>query len=150
MAVRNETAHTPQSCCLNAVVMISSFDQNPASGGIPERAAAPIRNVQNVTGIGLRSPPISLMLLVSVAWITDPAARNSRALKNACVNRWNSPGVYPATPMDSPATMYASCDTVEYARTRLMSSWTMARTAAINIVIDPITATNVSAPEEAW
>ena len=32
---------------------------------------------------------MSLMLLEWAAWITDPAPRNSNALKNACVNRWN-------------------------------------------------------------
>ena len=73
--------------------MISSFDQKPASGGIPDSAAAPMTNVQNVTGMDFRRPPISLMLLVCTAWITDPAARNSRALKKAWVNRWNRLGV---------------------------------------------------------
>jgi hypothetical protein len=40
--------------------------------------------------------------------------------------------------------MYASWDSVEYASTRLMSSWTMARIAAPSIVIAPIVPTIVS------
>ena len=88
--------------------MISSLDQKPAIGGMPDRAAAPMRKVQNVTGRGFLSPPIWLMLFVCMAWITEPAARNSNALNHACVKRWNSPGVYPSRPNESPATMYAS------------------------------------------
>ena len=93
--------------------MISSLDQNPASGGMPASAAEPMAKVTKVTGMCFRRPPISLMLFVSTAWITEPAPRNSRALKNAWVNRWNSPAVYPLSPRPSAATMYASCDTVE-------------------------------------
>src|SRR6266567_3803494 len=43
----------------------------------------------------------------------------------------------------------ASCDTVEYASTRLMSSWTMASRAAMTMVMEPITATKVSTPDGA-
>ena len=50
-------------------------------------------NVQNVVGMNFRRPPISLMLFECTAWITEPAPRNSRALKNAWVNRWNNAGV---------------------------------------------------------
>ena len=85
--------------------MISSFDQKPANGGMPESAAAPITKVQNVTGIDFRRPPISLMLLEWTLWITEPAPRNSSALKNAWVKSWNNPGVKPAVPIESPATM---------------------------------------------
>ena len=69
--------------------MISSFEKNPENGGTPASAAEPIRKVQKVTLMSFRSPPISLMLFECTAWITDPAPRNSNALKNAWVNRWN-------------------------------------------------------------
>ena len=70
--------------------MISSFEKNPDSGGTPARASAPIMNVTYVTRMGLRRPPMSFMSFECTAWITEPAPRNSRALKNACVNRWNT------------------------------------------------------------
>ena len=37
---------------------ISSFEKNPASGGMPAIASAAISIVRNVTGSGLRSPPM--------------------------------------------------------------------------------------------
>src|SRR5918996_4812749 len=128
--------------------MISSFDQNPAKGGMPARAREPITNVQNVRGIGFLSPPISLMLFEWTAWITEPAPRNSSALKKAWVNRWNIAAVWPAGPRPRAAIMYPSWDTVEYASTRLMSSWTSASSAAISIVVPPMKATNVRASGE--
>ena len=64
-----------------------------------------MRNVQNVIGSFFRSPPISLMLFECTAWITDPAPRNSNALKKAWVNRWKNPAVRPAGPIDMPTTM---------------------------------------------
>ena len=88
-----------------ATTRSSSFDQNPENGMIPARAKAPIAIVQKVTGIFFRRPPMSLMLFECTAWITDPAPRNSSALKNAWVNRWKNPAVYPSGPMLSPATM---------------------------------------------
>ena len=39
----------------------------------------------------LRRPPISVMSLVPTLWMTEPAHRNSSALKKAWVNRWNMP-----------------------------------------------------------
>ena len=49
---------------------------------------------------------MSLMLLECTAWITEPAPRNSSALKNACVNRWkNAGGETRPGPSDSAATM---------------------------------------------
>ena len=46
----------------------------------------------NVNGIALRKPPIlSRFCSPAIAAITEPAAMNSSALKNACVIRWNSP-----------------------------------------------------------
>ena len=81
---------------------------------------------------------MSLMLLEWTAWITDPAPRKSSALKNACVNRWKKAALRPAGPSDIDATMYASWDNVEYASTRLMSSWMSAMNAAPSIVIAPM------------
>jgi hypothetical protein len=53
---------------------------------------APISRVQYVIGMYFFSPPIRRM---SCSWcsamITEPAARNSSALKKACVMRWNMP-----------------------------------------------------------
>jgi hypothetical protein len=59
------------------------------------------------------------------------------------VNRWKTDAVYAPTPRA--AIMYASCEIVEYARTRLMSSCTRASSAAINIVIAAMTDTTLSA-----
>ena len=92
-------------CPSDAVTSSSSFDQNPASGAMPASAADPIRNVQNVTGMGFRKPPMSLMSLEWTAWITEPAPRKSSALKNACVNRWKNAALRPAGPSDMAATM---------------------------------------------
>ena len=72
---------------------MESLEKKPANGGTPAKATVPTMKTQKVTGIGSRRPPISLMSFEWTEWITDPAARNSRALKNACVNRWNRPGV---------------------------------------------------------
>ena len=69
--------------------MISSLEKNPANGGTPASASEPITKVAYVSFMCFRRPPMSLMLLEWAAWITEPAPRNSNALKNACVNRWN-------------------------------------------------------------
>ena len=46
----------------------------------------------NVNGIALRKPPIrSRFCSPAIAAMTEPAAMNSSALKNACVIRWNRP-----------------------------------------------------------
>ncbi len=87
------TPSAPPKPTRQASVRISSLDQNPASGMIPASDNAPIVNVQNVHGMTLRRPPISLRLLVWIEWMIDPAARNSSALKKACVNRWKIPAV---------------------------------------------------------
>ena len=51
----------------------------------------------NVNGIAFRKPPMSSMFwLLAIAAITEPAAMNSSALKNACVIRWKRPAVYAA------------------------------------------------------
>ncbi len=69
--------------------MIASFEKKPANGGMPASASEPTTAVQYVIGMYLRSPPIRRR---SCSWwsamITDPAPRNSSALKNACVIRW--------------------------------------------------------------
>jgi hypothetical protein len=41
---------------------------------------------------------MSDMLLLWTAWISEPAPRNSSALKNPWVNRWKTLAVYPPTP----------------------------------------------------
>ena len=46
-------------------------------------------------GRALRKPPIlSSDCSPPIAPMIDPAAMKSRALKNACVNRWNIPAAY--------------------------------------------------------
>src|SRR6476660_7855014 len=91
----------------------------------------------------LRRPP---MLRMSWSWcmpmITEPAARNSNALKNACVIRWNTATEYADAP--SATVMYPSCDSVEYATTRLMSFWMMPRKPMNRAVIAPMTRMNYS------
>ena len=73
----------------NANHRISSFDQKPASGGIPAIADRRDRERPNVTGIFFASPPILRMSCSpESAWITLPAPRNRQALKNACVTTW--------------------------------------------------------------
>ena len=45
-----------------------------------------------VNGMAFRKPPIrSRSCSPAMAAITEPAAMNSSALKNACVSRWNRP-----------------------------------------------------------
>ena len=49
--------------------------------------------VQKVIGMYLRSPPMSAFMSNEWCvppWLTEPAPRNSSALKNACVKRWNT------------------------------------------------------------
>ena len=67
---------------------------------MPASASDPIMNVQNVIGMGLRRPPISRMskLWWVPPWLTEPAPRNSSALKNAWVKRWNTAATQAPTP----------------------------------------------------
>jgi len=67
---------------------ISSLEKNPAVSGKPARASDPTVNVQKVCGMNRRMPPIAEMLFEWTAWMSDPAPRNSSALKNPWVNRW--------------------------------------------------------------
>jgi hypothetical protein len=77
----------------------ASFEKYPANPGKPISASVPITDVAYVIGRYLRSPPI---LRMSCSWciamITEPAARNSSALKNACVIRWKIAPAYAETP----------------------------------------------------
>ena len=58
---------------------------------MPAMAAVPMTNVPKVQGIRRQSPPILRMSCSPPsAWITEPEPRKSRALKKACVNRWNT------------------------------------------------------------
>ncbi len=69
--------------------MISSLLQNPAKGGIPAMAIVPMKNSLWVQGILWLRPPIFRMSCSpDKAWMTEPADRNNRALKNAWVIRW--------------------------------------------------------------
>ena len=71
---------------------MSSFDQYPDIGGITGDGQPGDHHGDAVTRIGLRSPPILRMSCSSaMAWITDPAARKSSALKKAWVMRWKRP-----------------------------------------------------------
>jgi len=57
--------------------------------GMPAMARQAAKNVMWVMGRYLRNPPISYIKLLCMAWITEPAPRNSNALNMAWVNRWN-------------------------------------------------------------
>ena len=71
--------------------MMASFEYEPASGGIPANARLPIHITVQVTGMNFARPPILRMSCSSdIAWMTEPADRNSSALKKACVIRWNT------------------------------------------------------------
>ena len=50
-------------------------------------------NVQNVIGMYLRRPPMSFFMSkewCEPEWLTEPAPRNSSALKKAWVKRWKT------------------------------------------------------------
>ena len=71
---------------------ISSLEKKPARGGMPAMAITPAVMVQKVTGIRVRRPPILRMSCSPpMAWMTEPAARKSSALKKAWVIRWKMP-----------------------------------------------------------
>ena len=62
-------------------------------------ATVPAVMVQNVHGIFSFRPPILRMSCSPpIAWITEPAARNSKPLKNACVIKWKIAAEKAATP----------------------------------------------------
>ncbi|VVB71587.1 Uncharacterised protein [uncultured archaeon] len=94
------------------------------------------------------TPPISRRSLVLTACMTEPAQRNSRALKNEWPIRWNMDtptAIAPtAAPIPRPAIMKPSCDTVEKARTLLISKAVRPIVAANRAVKAPTAATAVS------
>jgi hypothetical protein len=105
---------------------------------VPINASEPSSEVIQVIGMYLRTPPIQRMSwLWCMPMITEPAPRNSSALKKACVIRWNTATEYAEAP--SATVMYPSCDSVEYATTRLMSFWMMPRKPMNRAVMAPIT-----------
>ena len=84
--------------------MSDSLEKKPANPGVPIRARVPMSEVIQVIGMYLRKPPI---LRMSCSWciamITEPAARNSSALKKAWVPRWKMLAAYADAP--SPTVM---------------------------------------------
>ena len=58
---------------------------------MPIKASEPSSEVIQVMGMYLRTPPIQRMSwLWCMPMMTEPAPRNSRALKKAWVMRWNT------------------------------------------------------------
>ena len=79
--------------------MISSLLKKPEKGGMPEIARQPTSTPTFATGISRRSPPMRSRLCWSArAWMTMPTLRKSRALKKACVSRWNIASPYRPRP----------------------------------------------------
>jgi hypothetical protein len=73
--------------------------QKPESGKRAARAAEQMRKVANVFGMYFRMPPMSFFM--SKLWTecdTEPAPRNSPALKKAWVKRWKRAAVHAPTP----------------------------------------------------
>src|SRR5437867_5899319 len=98
--------------------------------------------VINVTGMRRRRPPILRMSCSPWhPWITEPAPRNRSALKKPCARRCMIPAATPPTPNET--IIKPSCDTVEYASMRLMSSCAIAMSAAISAVVTPIHTTTI-------
>ena len=88
------------------------MEKKPASGGMPAMARVATPKVRNVIGILRRIPPMRRMSCSPCRpWITLPAPRNSSALKNACVIRWNMAAMY--APRPAAANMNPSWLTVE-------------------------------------
>src|ERR1700674_4344611 len=124
----------------HACQRISSFERNPANGGMPAIANVAGNMVQCVMGMRLcRSPMLRMSCSPLMAWITEPDPRKSSALKNAWVKTWKTPAANAPTPRAR--NMYPSCETVEYANTRLMSFCTRPMDAAKIAVSAPMIAT---------
>ena len=88
-AANRPITQRPYSSARNDFARISSFDQKPENGGTPAIASQPMIMANDVNGSSLRSPPMIRMSWFSpLPWITEPAPRNSVALKNACVITW--------------------------------------------------------------
>ena len=76
--------------CISA--KMASLEKNPLKNGNPVSAAVPTAKVRHVVGIRPRKPPIFQMSCSwCIAWMTEPAPRNSSALKKAWVKRWKMP-----------------------------------------------------------
>ncbi len=98
---------------------MSSLEKNPEVRGSPAIASVAAVYAKNVRGMCLRRPPMLRMscepsvswMRVCIAWITEPAARKSAALKNAWVTTWKMPEANAPTP--TPTNMYPSWLTVE-------------------------------------
>src|SRR3981081_2988477 len=111
-AVITPISQKTQLPCEYVFQRISSLLQNPASGGIPAIASVAIPMVKNVHGIYDLSPPIfRISCSPPTAWITDPAARKRRPLKNAGATKRTLPAENAPTPQAM--NMYPSCETVE-------------------------------------
>ena len=68
------------------------MEKKPEVPGKAASARQPISSMTQVNGNALRKPPIrSMFCRFAIAPITDPAAMNSSALKNAWVSRWKKP-----------------------------------------------------------
>ena len=66
---------------------------------MPIKASEPSSEVIQVIGMYLRTPPIQRMSwLWCMPMMTEPAPRNSKALKKAWVIRWNSATEYADAP----------------------------------------------------
>ena len=108
--VYNEVSRTPTRAtiqnpgeplaALQAPQMIQSLLKAPAvTNGNPASEHPAITNVQKAKGRRVRNPPIRKILCSSCkALMTMPAARNSSALKNACVMKWKMAAGHAPTP----------------------------------------------------
>src|SRR5205823_1947276 len=74
--------------------------------------------------------------------MTEPEPRNKSALKKPCASKCMMPAATPPTPNET--IIRPSCDTVEYARIRLMSACAMAIIAAMSAVVTPVQTTTAS------
>ena len=84
--------------------MISSLLKKPLKNGTPHNAAVLTIHTPKVTGIFLRSPPMSAFmskLWWLPVWAMEPAHRNRAHLKNAWVKMWNTAPVQAPTPRPS-------------------------------------------------
>ena len=66
---------------LNSPRYTNSSLTNPFSGGRPQMATAPTRNINAVQGMALASPPSWSSCRVRAPWSTEPAQKNKRDLK---------------------------------------------------------------------
>ena len=95
--IEHQNANGPNALSeANAVSMIASFEKKPAKPmsvpGMPKpmSASVPISIIAQVNIMFGRTPPMKRMSCSwCMPWMTEPAPRNSSALKKAWVNRWN-------------------------------------------------------------